>query len=706
MKKRLISWLLLLALAVTLLPGGALAADEPAGSLPDEDPTPAESEAPEPSEASEPNEPPEPTEAPTASPEPTEAPEPSETPEPPPEPTEPGMDAFLPSEGAASPRFTDVAAGDWYAEAVSLLFRLDLVKGMTETTFAPDRALTAGECAALIVRIYALYHGLTPELTVRDGEEWYDPWLRAATEYGLMPGGWSGDAVLTRLQALYLMYRALPASELGAIRSCPRIPGLYATHAQYDEVRCLYDAGVLNGTDEYGTLDGDAPVTRAQYITLLARLIDPAQRISSPILPLTGMAAFDAASAPTSHPFTDIPQGIYYDRNVGMLYHMGLVKGIAAQTYAPDYTVTRTQVVILAVRVYELYHGLDRAPKEYDPETFLALGREYGILPRNWAGLDQNATRAEVAYLIAHTLPSDAFLAVKQTTSIPDVPGNSMYFREILLLYRAGIVGGSDSAGTFHGESSITRAELAAMFARVVDPAQRLHVDLSPVEAAIRGTLASYAGTWSVFVLDVRSGERVSINPAQMPSASLIKLYVMGAVLEALENGTLANSSVIQSQLRAMITWSSNDAWKYLATQLGGGNYLYGMSLVNAWCDRNGYPNSGRRSIRYLNATTPEEAGLFLQRVVEGTNVSPAASAQMLALLRDQQVTYKLPAGVPSGVPTANKTGELNEVQNDAAIIFAPFGTYILVVQTQNASIWSIRTLSSVVYAAMERALT
>lgn len=48
----------------------------------------------------------------------------------------------------------------------------------------------------------------------------------------------------------------------------------------------------------------------------------------------------------------------------------------------------------------------------------------------------------------------------------------------------------------------------------------------------------------------------------------------------------------------------------------------------------------------------------------------------------------KDPGGCAEEVETANKTGELTDVENDAAIIWAPGGTYILCVisnQLENA---------------------
>ena len=68
----------------------------------------------------------------------------------------------------------------------------------------------------------------------------------------------------------------------------------------------------------------------------------------------------------------------------------------------------------------------------------------------------------------------------------------------------------------------------------------------------------------------------------------------------------------------------------------------------------------------------------MLEEVLKGEYVSEEASERILEALRDQQRTSKIPAGVPKEVETANKTGELDNVDNDAAIVWSPECTYIL----------------------------
>ena len=58
---------------------------------------------------------------------------------------------------------------------------------------------------------------------------------------------------------------------------------------------------------------------------------------------------------------------------------------------------------------------------------------------------------------------------------------------------------------------------------------------------------------------------------------------------------------------------------------------------------------------------------------------------------------------MPKEVKTGNKTGELDNVDNDAAIIWAPDCTYILCIMSSDTGgrIAEIRKLSSIVYDAI-----
>jgi beta-lactamase class A len=77
----------------------------------------------------------------------------------------------------------------------------------------------------------------------------------------------------------------------------------------------------------------------------------------------------------------------------------------------------------------------------------------------------------------------------------------------------------------------------------------------------------------------------------------------------------------------------------------------------------------------------------ILSDIYNGKLVNEEASGKMLDILKGQTVKHKIPAGLPSGYISANKTGEMPEgyglgcIENDTAIIWPPVGDpYILVV--------------------------
>jgi beta-lactamase class A len=67
--------------------------------------------------------------------------------------------------------------------------------------------------------------------------------------------------------------------------------------------------------------------------------------------------------------------------------------------------------------------------------------------------------------------------------------------------------------------------------------------------------------------------------------------------------------------------------------------------------------------------------------------VSPAASEEMNAILRQQHFNEGIPALLPAGVSVAHKTGWNDKLYHDAAIVYPPGHTpYIVVILTSGLS--------------------
>ena len=94
----------------------------------------------------------------------------------------------------------------------------------------------------------------------------------------------------------------------------------------------------------------------------------------------------------------------------------------------------------------------------------------------------------------------------------------------------------------------------------------------------VQSLLPTDNGTWSVYVCNLLKDSNGTINDTQMQAASLIKLYIMGAVYENYDSISQShNGDEIDSNISSMITVSDNDAANTLVNWLGDGNDSTGM---------------------------------------------------------------------------------------------------------------------------------
>lgn len=207
---------------------------------------------------------------------------------------------------------------------------------------------------------------------------------------------------------------------------------------------------------------------------------------------------------------------------------------------------------------------------------------------------------------------------------------------------------------------------------------------------------------WAVCVENLENNENFGYNSSEkMQSASVIKVFIMGAVYDRmcypsspkrLIPADEAYDGELRYLLEQMITVSDNDAANQLITKLGEGDFQAGAQVVNQFCKENGYTSTsiGRKFLESNptgdNYTSAKDCTKLLADIYNGTCVGKEASGKMLDILKQQTNTSKIPSGLPSGITTANKTGEMPEgyglgcIENDMAIVFTERGDYVLTV--------------------------
>lgn len=230
---------------------------------------------------------------------------------------------------------------------------------------------------------------------------------------------------------------------------------------------------------------------------------------------------------------------------------------------------------------------------------------------------------------------------------------------------------------------------------------EQISARMRELEEELKEEIDRLGGKWSLYMKRLDTNETIGIHDDEkMIAASLIKLFVAGEFYTLCEAGEL-NVDNYSNQPDLMISISDNGAANTLINACS-------MDKINEFSRENGFNETelNRRMLEWNgteNYTSARDCGRLLEEVLDGKYVSEAASERILTALKNQDRKGKIPAGVPFEVETGNKTGELNNVDNDAAIIWSPNATYILVIMSSDTygRIDEIRKLSSMVYRAI-----
>ncbi len=204
------------------------------------------------------------------------------------------------------------------------------------------------------------------------------------------------------------------------------------------------------------------------------------------------------------------------------------------------------------------------------------------------------------------------------------------------------------------------------------------------ISALMQKSFSSVSGTcqWGVYTFD---DESYVYNASEaVPSASVIKLFIMEYTFSRIAAGELSISDTIEGTsvktlLENMITVSDNSATNAFID-------YYGMTKLNDYFADQGYGNTtlNRRMLDYdamaagiENYTSVSDVTRFLKKLYANQEAFPYKD--MLDIMKRQQVRTKIPRNLPSDVTIANKTGELDTVENDVGIVFTEGADFAII---------------------------
>lgn len=175
--------------------------------------------------------------------------------------------------------FTDVA-NDWSLPVITTCYELGLMSGRGADKFAPSGTVSLAEAVTVSARIHELADGgdgVLPEST---------PWYQSAVDYALenklISAGQFTDytAAATRAELAGLLANVLPRADYAPINEISQLPDVNDKTPYSADIFKLYNAGVIAGSDVYGTFAPLSSITRAELSAMLCRLVQPGTRMA------------------------------------------------------------------------------------------------------------------------------------------------------------------------------------------------------------------------------------------------------------------------------------------------------------------------------------------------------------------------------------------------------------------------------------------
>ena len=218
-------------------------------------------------------------------------------------------------------------------------------------------------------------------------------------------------------------------------------------------------------------------------------------------------------------------------------------------------------------------------------------------------------------------------------------------------------------------------------------------------------SLAGTQGTYGIVIKNLKTGESYTRNEnMKFDSASIYKLWVLGAVYEKIHNGELSGGEVlsrdatelnkmfdiaseaaeltdgtitmkVDDAIERMITVSDNYSALLLASKIRN-------SKISSFIEKQGFTDS---SLGEPPETSPEDIALFYEKLYKGEIIDEQTSAEMLEILKRQQLNDVIPKYLPENIDVAHKTGEFDGYKHDAGIIYGKDPILIVVLSESNS---------------------
>lgn len=342
--------------------------------------------------------------------------------------------------------FSDVKDTNWFAKDVISSYELGFMNGKAEGLFDPNGNVTVAEGITMAARVHAIYNG--KEIT--KAEETAAP---------------AGDELRFDFDTMdgHRLNHAVGDVEDGVLVMQP-------------------DAPNAGGNFDLGVFMDDVSIDASVFKTMKVRMKrDKLENIND--RRETIEIFFGSEANPTLGDAGNFLYSRVQDESVMDDWHEYTFDMTAADGWKGNIVQVRfdptnnngkyyIDYIVFSAGSAPKAEAPKKDPKWYDMYVDYAVANKI-ISKTTFANYEKNITRTDLAGLFAKALPESYFNAINDIKGIPDVKKTDKNAKELLMLYRAGVVLG-DGAGNFKPNDNIKRSEVAAIINRVALPESRV----------------------------------------------------------------------------------------------------------------------------------------------------------------------------------------------------------------------------------------
>lgn len=226
----------------------------------------------------------------------------------------------------------------------------------------------------------------------------------------------------------------------------------------------------------------------------------------------------------------------------------------------------------------------------------------------------------------------------------------------------------------------------------------------------IKSQINEYDIKYSLSVKRLDTGQEFNINENEVvPSASTIKVFIMAEAMRQIKEGIIKherikvstkdhvpysiisllsheNTYTIMDLITLMMIQSDNTATNVLIDILGMdkiNKFIKSIGCYSTILERKMMDFDARkRGIE--NKTSSKDLTHFMELLYKGRIVDEKSSEKMIDIMKHQLDSSMMRYFIPEEVEIANKTGELDGIDNDTGIVYTKKGDYIFTMMTYN----------------------